>query len=255
MDKKNTLRSVIIILAFLLAFYGQGLLQRVVDISTDSYGLRLLFYYAWWAIPVVVVVSFLFGVRNIVQELCLDRGFFKGFLFGVIVVSPMFISSAIVGHVDKDVGWLGLMQTTLMAGVMEEVLFRAFLFGILFRRLNWGFIPAALLCALVFGLGHLYQGDNTAERIALFLGTFVGSAWMAWLFIEWKENLWVPIFLHVFMNLSWILFNISENALGDNYSNIFRVITIAFTVAVTIWWSVKRDRFRVNRRNLIFNRV
>ena len=254
MIRNKTIDSIAIILTFLFAVYGQRLLQQFGTVPLTSYFGRLAFHYAWWVIPVVTVLGLMFGFRNILKELCLDRGFLGGFLFGLLATLPMLISSAVIGTFESEINWLSLMHTTLLAGVMEEVLFRAFLFGILFRKLGWGFIPAALVGAIVFGLSHLYQGDNVAEWVALFLGTFIGSAWLAWLFIEWKENLWVPISLHVLMNFSWIFFSVSENALGDMYANAFRVVTIALTVGATILYSRKRDRFRVNRRNLFVNK-
>jgi CAAX protease family protein len=214
-----------------------------------------MYSYAWWIIPIVIVIGLLYGFENILKVLCLDKKIIAGLAFGLIAVSPMLISSAILGELDKDIDWLILLKKTLFAGLMEEVLFRGFLFGILFRKLGWGFIPATLLGAIVFGLGHLYQSTATNEMIGIFLITFIGSAWFAWLFIEWKENLWIPIFLHTLMNLSWILFNMSDNALGDTYTNIFRIVTIAFTVVATILYNIKRDKFTINGKNLIINKI
>ena len=36
------------------------------------------------------------------------------------------------------------------------------------------------------------------------------------------------------MNVSWVLFDVSENAPGGTYANIFRAISIALTVFYTI---------------------
>jgi len=44
------------------------------------------------------------------------------------------------------------------------------------------------------------------------------------------NNLWVPIGLHLFMNLHWMLFSAGDNALGSIYANVFRAITITFTI-------------------------
>jgi len=255
MIKKKFIQSFIIILVFLFAVYGKRLLQQFVVISFDSPSINLIYSYAWWIIPIAIALGLLYGFKNILKELCLNKNLFTGLAFGLIAVLPMLISSAIMGEIDKDIGWLTLLKKTLFAGFMEEILFRGFLFGILFRKLGWGFIPASLLGAIIFGLGHLYQGSTATELISIFLITFIGSAWFAWLFIEWKENLWIPIFLHVLMNLSWILFNVSNNALGDTYTNIFRIVTITFTVVATILYSIKRDKFRINSKNLLTNKI
>ena len=83
----------------------------------------------------------------------------------------------------------------------------------------------------------------------------MGAGWFAWLFIEWKENLWIPIFLHIFMNLSWVLFEVDNNALGGYVTNIFRIITIALTVIITIIYNKRKDKFSINRKNLITNQA
>lgn len=251
MNYKKLLRSFIIILAFFFAVYGKRLLQPYVAVSFDSRILTLIYAYAWWLVPIVLVTGFLYGFKNILNVLGLDKGFFTGLAFALAAVAPMLISSAVIGEIDKDPDWLDLLKKTFVAGFAEEILFRGFLFGILFRKLGWGFIPAALLGAVIFGLSHLYQGSTPGELLGLFLITGIGSAWFAWLYIEWKENLWVPIFLHALMNLSWLLFNVSGNALGDTYTNIFRFITIAFTIVATVYYNIRKDKFRVTSKNLL----
>ncbi len=138
-----------------------------------------------------------------------------------------------------------------MLGFFEEFLFRGFLFGILFRKLKWGFIPASLLAEVIFGLGHIYQGSTLMETTGIFGITTIGSIWVAWLYIEWDKNLWVPIFLHTLMNLSWILFEVSNNALGGIYTNLFRAITIALTIIIIRYH--KKRGLNINRKTLIIN--
>lgn len=164
----------------------------------------------------------------------------------------MLISSAFAGKVNPDLNLSSLIHKTVAAGFMEEIFFRGFLFGLLFRKAGWGFIPASILGALIFGLGHIYQGSSIAEILAVFLITAIGAVWFAWLFIEWNENLWVPIFLHIFMNLSWVLFDVSSNAVGGIYTNIFRAVTIASTIVITIYFN-KKSGLRIKKNNLLIN--
>ncbi|RMG83698.1 MAG: CPBP family intramembrane metalloprotease [Bacteroidetes bacterium] len=210
-----------------------------------------MYFYAWWIIPVFITVGFLYGFKNILKELCIDKNILQGFVFSIAVVSPMIISSAIIGHIDNPINLTSLLHKTLFAGFMEEVLFRGFLFGLLFRKNGWGFIPASALGAFIFAINHLYQGSTAGQLTGIFFVTFIGSGWFAWLFIEWKENLWIPVFLHIFMNLSWTLFNMRETALGGTYTNIFRLITIALSVIITIIHNKRKDCFRINKNNLI----
>ncbi len=251
---KKFYQSLIIILFFFIAAYGKRLFQELVIINFDSPLLELLYSYAWWVVPIIIAIGILFGFKSVLKELCLDKNFFTGLVFGIIAVSPMLISSAIIGKIDNELDWLTLLKKTLFAGFMEEVLFRGFLFGILFRKVGWGFIPASFLGAIIFGLSHLYQGSNLYETLGIFTITFIGSAWFAWLFIEWKENLWVPIFLHALMNLSWTVFNVSDNSLGDTYLNIFRLVTIVITIVATIYYNIRIDRFRINGKNMFINK-
>ena len=144
MNKKKYLQSVFIILVFLFAVYGNRILQQFVVLSFNSPFLKLMYSYAWWIIPIVIALGLLYGFNNVLKELCLEKNFLIGLVFGLITVSPMLISSAIIGEIDNDIDWLILQKKTFFAGFMEEVLFRGFLFGILFRKMGWGFIPASV---------------------------------------------------------------------------------------------------------------
>ena len=83
--------------------------------------------------------------------------------------------------------------------------------------------------------------------------TLMGGLWFAWLYIEWRENLWVPIWLHILMNFAWGLFDVSDNAMGGMGANVFRIMTIVITIVVTSRFNRKHDRFRINRKNLLIN--
>ncbi len=250
MNKAKILPSSLIILVFLIAVYGKRSFAKWFTVSFDSAWLQIFYAYAWWLLPIVLCTGLLFGFPKLLEVLGLKKGFLRGLLLSLALVSPMLISSALMGEVDAELKLSRLLHKTLFAGFMEELLFRAFLFGLLFRKLGWGFIPASALGAVIFGLNHLYQGSSIPVLIGLFFVTFIASAWFAWLYIEWENNLWLPIFLHVFMNLSWTLFNVSDNALGGLSSNIFRIITIALSVILTIRMAKRREVFRINRTNL-----
>ena len=111
-----------------------------------------------------------------------------------------------------------------------------------------------MLGGVIFGLSHLYQGDTFMESLGIFGITFMGGIWFAWLFIEWDENLWVPIWMHLLMNFSWELFSISDSALGGYGANVFRVLTIALAIIFTVIYKKKKGRnFAITRRNLWVN--
>ncbi|MBS4035249.1 MAG: CPBP family intramembrane metalloprotease [Ignavibacterium sp.] len=244
--------STIIIITFLIAFYGKRIANNYFDFSLSNPILYTFYFYSWWLLPTIFAISCLYGFRNVIKEAGLQKNPVSGLVFALVTVSPMFISSAIIGNISGDLDLGILIRSSLIAGFMEEYLFRGFLFGILFRKFLWGFIPSAVLGAFFFGLGHIYQGNHFFETMGIFLITSMGALWFAWLYIEWNENLWVPVFLHVFMNLSWGLFDISNNALGDVYANIFRILTITLTIVITVFYNKNRG-LKIKKGHLIIH--
>jgi len=255
MNKKSrsVIQSIIILLTFLWAWYGRKISLNYIDLSFAYNWQATLYYYAWWFIPATLVTGFLYGFRNIISSLGLEKGIIKGFLFSALAVLPMFLGSAITGSISENIQTWEILRSSLLPGFFEEYLFRGFLFGLLFRKLGWGFIPAGLAGAVFFGFGHIYQGNSPGEALGIFLLTAMGALWFAWLYIEWNSNLWVPIFLHTFMNLSWALFDISDNALGGINANVFRIITIAATVFITIYYNRPR-KLTISKQVLFHNR-
>jgi membrane protease YdiL (CAAX protease family) len=166
----------------------------------------------------------------------------------------MFIGSWFLGKMTTNPDYFEWFRGSVLPGFFEEWLFRGFLFGIVFRKAGWGFIPASLIGSFFFGLAHIYQGSEVLESVFIFLITGMGAAWFAWLYVEWDFNLWVPIFFHTLMNLSWILFEVSENALGGLGANVFRAITIALSVIITVKIAKKKG-FNVNKNNLFKNEL
>lgn len=250
MTKSKLIESVLILLVFLIAFYGRKLLHAYIPVDLPEGMVRVAYVYAWWVIPVVLFVGFGYGFRNLSRELGLEGGFLAAILFAMITVSPMMIGSAFLGNIRNELDiWL-VLNASLFAGFFEEFLFRGFLFGLLFRKALWGFIPASLMGALIFGLGHIYQGSTALESAGVFFITALGAVWFAWLYTEWNENLWVPVMLHILMNLSWTLFDISDNALGTLLPNVFRGMTIALSILITIRM---KYRLSVNRKSLWVN--
>lgn len=61
---------------------------------------------------------------------------------------------------------------------------------------------------------HLYQSTELIQSLGIFAITFLGGILFAWIFAEWDYNIWIPISLHLFMNLAALMFTATENALG-----------------------------------------
>lgn len=140
---------------------------------------------------------------------------------------------------------LDLVRQALLPGIAEEILFRAFLFGFLFRYAGWGFLPAALLAALIFGLEHVYQGGDAMQAFGIAVLTGVGGLWWSWMLVEWRWNLWVPIAFHVLLNSYWTAFDVADDALGPVMTIVLRLACIALSVAVTLWLARRRGGLRL----------
>lgn len=208
--------------------------RKWLNESINQVGVSHIIAYALFGIPIFVGTLLLHGPGKFLESLGLDKSLLKGAGFALLCTLPMFLGFALLFDFNKEISWTTILIGVVAAGFFEELYFRGFLFGQLYRYTRLGFILAVFLGALIFGLIHLYQGSEFGELVGIFLVTFLGGILFAWAYAEWNFNLWVPIFLHLFMNLAWELFSVSDNALGGVYSNIFRVITIALIIVLTI---------------------
>ncbi|MEO1260825.1 MAG: CPBP family intramembrane glutamic endopeptidase [Bacteroidota bacterium] len=189
---------------------------------------------AYVVLPLVVLAMF-HGLRNMFDMAGLTRAKFKtGIKVGFIGTLPMLLGAGYLDHFDLTVNLPAIMAGCLLAAVGEELLFRAMLFGQLFRHARWGFLVAGMASAVLFSFGHLYQADSIGSVVGILLVTFMGGMWFSWLYVEYGYNLWVPISYHFFMNLSWTIFDVSDTALGGVAPNIFRAATIALSIYLTI---------------------
>ena len=131
-----------------------------------------LYFYMWWLIPSLVITIFLFG-NQILYLFGFNKGILKAFVFALICTFPMFLSSSVLGTLNYGLTIDEIFIKSIGPGLMEEFLFRGFLFGLLFYKNKCGFIPSALLGAITFGLLHLYQGNGVAHSAGVFLITAV----------------------------------------------------------------------------------
>ncbi|NND14883.1 MAG: CPBP family intramembrane metalloprotease [Eudoraea sp.] len=219
---------------FILEEVYFGKLRRWLNEFIHQYGISHIITYLVLGIPIFIGVLMIHKKEKFFESLGFNRSFLKGMLFSLLCTLPMFIGNAIVFEFDSGLTADTILITVVAAAFFEELYFRGFLFGQLFRYTNWGFIPAVLIGAVIFGLVHLYQGSSPGELAGIFAVTFAGAVLFAWAYVEWDYNIWVPVFLHAFMNLSWGLFSASDTALGGVYSNVFRAMTIALVIVLTI---------------------
>jgi uncharacterized protein len=101
--------------------------------------------------------------------------------------------------------WLKLLTLVTLIPIIEEVLFRGFLQGWLLNK-HWfkqrlsGASRANWLTSLAFAVAHLWQ-----HALFLFPGYFVVSLILGH-FRERYRGILVPVLLHAYYNLGWLLF-------------------------------------------------
>ena len=215
----------------------------------------------WYVLPVAGVVCLLHGQERVWRELGLVGKVGRAVGYAMAFSSPMLFWYAWAGRAVEVSAVPLLVLAQFRAAFREEVFYRAFLFGQLFRHGRWGFVPAAGLNALIFAFGHLGQASTPLQGAAIFAVTFVGAVWFSWLFVAWQYEVWLPVGLHFFMNLWWGLLRMGETAYSGSLGvEVVRVLTVGASVAWTVgivrrrggvalppgslWWQRMREGHR-----------
>lgn len=259
MKSRETLRTVILVFICFAVYHFLFLNFKPVKLGLDKIthqGLvSYILTYLIIGIPVFAGTWLINRPEGILKSLGFSAGLLTAAAVSLLFTLPMFVGGLLFFRFSGQIEVQNLIAGTLVAGFMEELYFRGFLFGQLFRKTRLGFITSILLGAVIFASGHLYQSQDTRELIGIFLITFSGAIFFAWLYVEWNYNLWVPILTHTFMNLSWSLFKIDDSALGDVKANIFRGLTILTAIVFTILYKRKKNqKLAVNRQTLLLKR-
>lgn len=232
----NTVKTLIMISTFMFChfvmknFWGEDWSKTLLILDQQSRLLLIPASYLFKYSPLVLVAILLFKEVGIQEILGLKtEGFKHYFLAAVACCLPMTLGYAYLSS-ELNLSLSGLMVGSVYAGVFEEILFRAVLFGVLFRYCRLGFIPAALVSSVVFGLGHIYQGHDAMSAFAAFAITTVAGTWFAWLFCESGYRIWFPLWMHIFMNAAYGVFSMSGGAAGDLEGNIVKASSILLSL-------------------------
>ena len=161
-----------------------------------------------------------------------------GVSVALLMSIPMLATFAITSTPNPHLGAVPLLMTGVVSPVSEELLFRGYLFLQLYRQAGWSFAAAVGTTAGVFGLAHItgLAGRLGAMQVLGEVGMVAaGGAFFAWLLIRWRDNLWVPIGLHGFMNL-WCFGFACDEQPGDLSTNTGRLLTVAAALVATAVW-------------------
>lgn len=233
----------IIACVLLMAVYDQAwrvtalLGLHSVSLSKFIVGYSIMF------IAVLILTAVVIKSKELFSFLGFKGSILKGFCISLICVLPLFILFQILGSFNSDTTLSLILRKSIFPGFMEEFMFRAFMFGLLFRYAKTGFFWAVILPALLFGSLHLYQGHDVISSLAAFGVTFIGAVYFSWMYVEWNYNLWVPVGLHILMNGAWVMFSMegTEVAAGGLISNIARVISILLAITITVWYKRRNE--------------
>jgi hypothetical protein len=176
--------------------------------------------------------------RETFAELGLNRGFRKGLLFGFLATMPFFAGLALTHHTEK-VAWPNIFYLAFFAPFAEELVVRGYGFGQLYRRCRWPVWLAMLLTAALFGWGHVEQGANFREAVALFFLLGSGGAFFAWFYYRWN-SIWFPWTVHALMNFYWEIFSVSRTALAGWSPFALQWITI-LTATLLTWKATRKQ--------------
>ena len=171
------------------------------------------------------------------------------FWASVLCCIPMFVGYAYLST-ELTFTLPHFMEGSVYASFFEEVIFRAVLIVALFKYCRLGFIPAALVSAVVFAFGHIYQGNDTASALAAFGITLAAGGWFSWLYCECGYRIWFPMWMHLFMNGAYYVFGMSGGAVGQLEANIFKATTIILSLVYVNMLISKGKKRAITRQNL-----
>src|SRR5262249_36516649 len=112
-------------------------------------------------------------------ELGLRARFGRGAAFSFVAALPMLLAFGVSSPINPKMTVLSVTVGCFLAPFAEELLFRGYLFGQLYRRAQWGFWLSAIVPSALFALGHAYQSDSPLELIGIFAVTGIGGLLVA----------------------------------------------------------------------------
>jgi uncharacterized protein len=174
------------------------------------------------------------GLRGISHELGLSAPILPAIAFALIASSPMLIGFAITRSLTPHIEILPLLFLTVLSPLVEEIEFRGFGVRQLQRGTGWPFWVVVWPSALLFGYGHVEQGQSLQEMAGLFFLTGAGGVTFAWLVYRW-QNLWVAVALHICMNLWWELFSVAKTAIGGWFPFMLQNLTMLLAIFITLY--------------------
>lgn len=248
-------RSAIVILCFLLYKYSMYLFENILcgKENWDSISIEgRLTIMLISAIVFACLAKYLIIKEIKLKDFGLDISDLPNGLFiATLCVIPQLIGLGFYCNWDFEFSGRIIYRDLILAGFGEEFIFRAFLFGLLFYYAGWGFFSAGIFAGLFFGWGHLYQAIDFTSAVSVFLFTVGASLGFSWFYYAWK-SLWMVLFLHAFMDITWDGFNLQTNVTGNLWINLARFTTLFLTVLFSIRKAKSNDRYDLKRNGKLW---
>ena len=253
---KSQLRTLFLVLAGFGIYYALQKLyfkpiKEYLDGLTHDGLASYILTYLLIGIPIIIATKLIRPNLSLGENFGLRAPFLTALGWALFFALPMLLGGLVLNGLSDTLVWRNVVAGTLIAALVEEIYFRGFLFGMLYKYTKAGFLTAIIFGAVIFALGHLYQSNESMEMLGIFGITFMGAGLYAWLYVEWDYNLWVPIFLHTFMNLAWTLSDMGDSALGGLWPNILRAGTITLSIVGTLIYKKKTNKpLKITKHNL-----
>ena len=149
----------------------RGSLNEVINQIGMSHNIAYLIV----GIPIFAGMLLISKKNEFFNNLGLDKSFLKALAFSIVCTLPMFLGFALFCDFNTDIKLNTILVSVVAAAFFEELYFRAFLFGQLYKHTSLGFIASVLLGALLFGFIYLYQSNVLIELVGIFLITFLAA--------------------------------------------------------------------------------
>ena len=141
----------IIVCVLLMVVYDQAWrVTALLGLHSASLS-KFIVGYSIMFIAVIILTLFVIKPKELFSFLGINCNIAKGFCISLICVLPLYIIFPILGTINSDTTLSLILRKSIFPGFMEEFMFRAFMFGLLFRYAKIGFFWAVILPALLFG--------------------------------------------------------------------------------------------------------